>query len=197
TTIAPAVFDRSMWPRERTAYLRCQNLFGSFRKIVKRYLPRNLSIMGKIQMTSDRVVKSIHTVLFTVVLLLAGAAVAQTPGQMPQSANIPKNMKQYFLCLLTKGEKWVPVQFADPAMQDHLAFIREQIEAGRFVMAGPVVDQGRIGGMAIINTSSLEEATKIVDGDRMGERGRLAAEIHPVMLADLSGLHVEYPEKVK
>jgi uncharacterized protein YciI len=153
--------------------------------------------MGKIQMTSHRVVKSIQTALFTVVLLLAGAAVAQTPGQMPQSANIPKNMKQYFLCLLTKGEKWVPVQFADPAMQDHLAFIREQTEAGRFVMAGPVVDQGRIGGMAIINTSSLEEATKIVSSDRMVQSGRLAAEIHPVMLADLSGLHVEYPEKAK
>ncbi len=65
-------------------------------------------------MTSDRTVKSIQTALLTLVLLLAGAAVAQTPGQMPQSANIPKNMKQYFLCLLTKGDKWTPVQLADP-----------------------------------------------------------------------------------
>lgn len=153
--------------------------------------------MGKIPMKIDRAFKSIQTPLFAVVLLLAGAAVAQTTGQMPQSANIPKNMKQYFLCLLTKGEKWVPIQFADPAMQDHLAFIREQIEAGRFVMAGPVVDQGRIGGMAIINAASLEEASKIVNSDKMVESGRLAAEIHPVMLADLSGLHVEYPEKAK
>ncbi len=148
-------------------------------------------------MTSDRIVKSIQTALFTLVLLLAGAAVAQTPGQMPQSANIPKNMKQYFLCLLSKGDKWAPVQFADPAMQDHLAFIREQIEGGKYGMAGPVVDQGRIGGMAIINASSLEEATKIVDSDKMVQSGRLAAEIHPVMLADLSSLRVEYPERAK
>ena len=148
-------------------------------------------------MTSDRIVKSIQTALFTLVLLLAGAAVAQTPGQMPQSANIPKNMKQYFLCLLSKGDKWAPVQFADPAMQDLLAFIREQIEGGKFVTPGPVLDQGRIGGMAIINASSLEEATKIVDSDKMVQSGRLAAEIHPVMLADLSALHVEYPERAK
>jgi uncharacterized protein YciI len=153
--------------------------------------------MGKIQMTSDRIVKSIQTALFTVVLLLAGAAVAQTPAQMPQSANIPKNMKQYFLCLLTKGDKWVPMQFADPVMQDHLAFIRDQIEAGKFVVAGPVVDQGRLGGMAIISTSSLEEAIKIVNSDKLMQSGRLAAEIHPVMLADLSSLRVEYPEKAK
>jgi len=148
-------------------------------------------------MTSDRTVKSIQTALLTLVLLLAGAAVAQTPGQMPQSANIPKNMKQYFLCLLTKGDKWTPVQFADPAMQDHLAFIREQIEGGKYVMAGPILDQERIGGMAIVNASSLEEAAKIVNSDKMVQSGRLAPEIHPVMLADLSALHVEYPEKTK
>jgi|SRR5579864_2076945 len=148
-------------------------------------------------MASDQIVRTIQTALFTLVLLLGGAAVAQTPGQMPQSANVPKNMKQYFLCLLTKGDKWAPVQFADPVMQDHLAYIREQIESGKYITAGPVLDQGRIGGMAIINATSLEEATKIVSSDKMVQSGRLAAEIHPVMLADLSALHIEYPEKAK
>ena len=148
-------------------------------------------------MTSDRIVKSVQTGLFAMVLLLAGAAVAQTPGQMPQSANLPKNMKQYFLCLMTKTGKWTPIQFADPAMQEHLAFIREQVEAGKFVVVGPAVDEGRIAGMAIINASSLEEATKIAGSDKMVQSGRLAPEIHPVMLADLSALHIEYPEKGK
>jgi hypothetical protein len=100
--------------------------------------------------------KSIKTVLLALVLLLAGAAVAQTPGAFPQGPNIPKNMKPYFLCLLEKGEKWAPVQFADPAMQEHLAYIREQVEAGKFVVVGPALDQGRIGGMAIINAASAE-----------------------------------------
>jgi uncharacterized protein YciI len=148
-------------------------------------------------MTSDRIFKSIQTALFGIVLLLAGAAEAQTPSQMPQSANLPKNMQQYFLCLLTKGEKWAPVQFADPAMQDHLAYIREHVEAGKFILVGPAVDEGRIAGMAIINASSLEEATKIAGSDKMVQSGRLAPEIHPVMLADLSALHIEYPEKGK
>jgi uncharacterized protein YciI len=137
------------------------------------------------------------TVMFAVAILLGGAVVAQTPGEFPQGANIPKNMKPYFLCLLEKGEKWAPVQFADPAMQEHLAYIREQVEAGKFVVVGPVLDQGRIGGMAIINAASVEEARKIADADKMVESGRLVAEIHPVMLVDLSGLHMEYPAKVK
>jgi uncharacterized protein YciI len=139
--------------------------------------------------------KSIKTVLFAFVLLLGGAAIAQTPGEFPQGVNLPKNMKPYFLCLLEKGEKWTPVQFADPAMQEHLAYIREQVEAGKYVVVGPALDQGRIGGMAIISAASMEEAQKIVNADKMVQSGHLTAEIHPVMLADLSALHIEYPAK--
>jgi uncharacterized protein YciI len=144
-----------------------------------------------------RTIKRTRNVILALVLVLGGAGVAQTPGGVPQGANIPKNMKPYFLCLLEKGEKWTPVQFADPAMQEHLAYIREQVEAGKFVVVGPVLDQGRIGGMAIINAASIEEARKIADADKMVQSGRLVAEIHPVMLVDLSGLHTEYPAKVK
>lgn len=135
--------------------------------------------------------------MFALVLLLAGAAVAQTPGEFPQSANIPKNLKPYFLCLLEKGEKWTPVQFADPAMQQHLAYIREQVEAGKYVVVGPTLDQGRIRGVGLLSATSLEEAQKIVNADKMVQSGQLVAEIHPVMLADLSALHIEYPAKVQ
>src|SRR5436853_7555549 len=103
------------------------------------------------------------------VLLLHGVAAQQTSGQFPQGANVPKNMKQYFLCLLEKGEKWAPVQFADPAMQEHLAYIREQVEAGKFVVVGPALDEGRVGGMAIIDATSLAERRKIANGQKMGQ----------------------------
>jgi uncharacterized protein YciI len=142
-----------------------------------------------------RTERSIRTVLFTLVLLLSCAGVAQTPGEFPQGANIPKNLKPYFLCLLEKGEKWTPIQFADPAIQEHLAYIREQVEAGKYVVVGPVLDEGRIRGMAIINAASIDEARKIVNADKMVQSGHLTAEIHPVMLADLSALRIEYPAK--
>ena len=136
---------------------------------------------------------STNTALFILALLLGGAAVAQTPGEFPQGANIPKNMKPYFLCLEEKGEKWAPIQFADPAMQEHLAYIREQVEAGKYLVVGPTLDQGRIRGMAIINAATLEEAKKIVNGDKLVQSGQLTAEIHPVMLVDLSSAHMDYP----
>lgn len=144
-----------------------------------------------------RGVKLAKNAMFALLLLLAGAAVAQTPAEFPQGANVPKNMRPYFLCLMEKGEKWTPVQFADPAMQEHLAYVREQVEAGKYVMAGPTLDQGRVAGMAIINASSQEEAQKIVNADKMVKEGRFVAEIHPLMLADLSALHIEYPAKIQ
>jgi uncharacterized protein YciI len=134
-------------------------------------------------------------VISALVIVLCGAAIAQTPGEFPQGANVPKNMRPYFLCLLEKGEKWAPVQFADPAMQEHLAYIREQVEAGKFVVVGPALDEGRVRGMAIINATSMEEARKIAGADKMVQSGQLVAEIHPVMLEELSGLRIEYPAK--
>src|ERR1700747_3424228 len=108
--------------------------------------------------------KSIRTALFTLGLLLAGASVAQTPGEFPQGANVPKNLKQYFLCLLEKGEKYKPMQFADPEMQDHLAYIREQVEAGKYVVVGPALDAGRIGGGAFFNRGGGERGRKTRQG---------------------------------
>jgi hypothetical protein len=49
--------------------------------------------------------------------------------------------------------------------------------------------------MAIINATSIEEARKIAGADKMVQSGQLVAEIHPVMLEELSGLHIEYPAK--
>src|ERR1700720_2050491 len=138
-----------------------------------------------------------RTALFALAILLGGAVGAQTPGEFPQGANIPKNMRPYFLCLLEKRPKWTPVQFADPAMQEHLAYIREQVEAGKFVVVGPALDEGRISGMAIINATSIEGAKKIAGGDKMVQSGRLVAEIHAVMLVDLSVVRMEYPTKVQ
>src|SRR6201984_2877479 len=110
--------------------------------------------------------KSIRTALFTLGLLLAGASVAQTPGEFPQGANVPKNLKQYFLCLLEKRENNTPMRFADPEMQDHLAYIREQVEAGKYVVVGPALDAGRIGGMVIINAGAAGGGKKKAHGGK-------------------------------
>lgn len=139
--------------------------------------------------------KWIRTALFAMAVLIAGAVAAQTPSQMPQGPNIPKGLKQYFIAFLVQGEKWAqtpPKVELDQLMQQHLAYIRSQADAGKYKVAGPFLDNGRIRGFVVVEAATAEEAANIVNGDPMVKSGRMAGEIHPAMMADISCVLVEY-----
>ncbi|HXN42556.1 MAG TPA: YciI family protein [Myxococcaceae bacterium] len=133
-------------------------------------------------------------ILVTLALLLSGADTAPTPPRSP-SASFPKGMKQYFMGFLVRGEKNAEPIGKDELnglQQQHLAYIRSQAEAGRYALAGPLLDNDRIRGILMINAASAEEAKNIASGDPMVKNGRLAVEIHPFMVADLSCVFTEY-----
>ena len=67
------------------------------------------------------------------------------------------------------------------------------MEAGKFVLVGPLTEDDRIRGIAIIQAASLEEAQRIAGGDPVVQSGHLNVEVHPVMLEDLSGVRFDYP----
>lgn len=135
---------------------------------------------------------SIRAAFFTV-LLLSGALRAQTPTRPQQ--NVPQGMKQYFFGFLVKGEKWAETprkEDLDELMNNHLAYIRSQAAAGNYVLAGPFLDNERIRGVVLINAASAEQARSITSGDPMVQAGRMAVEIHPAMLADVSCVFMEF-----
>jgi uncharacterized protein YciI len=105
-------------------------------------------------------------------------------------------MKPYYLELLVKSDKPdSEVTSAENAerMQKHLAYIRGQVEAGRFVLVGPLTEDNRIRGIAVIQAASLEEAQHIAAGDPAVKSGHLAVEVHPIMLENLEGVRFDYP----
>src|SRR5689334_12359052 len=105
-----------------------------------------------------------------VILLLSSAAFAQHDN-FPPGLEIPANMKQYFVVFLVEDKKAPPKQ-PDPAtMKAHLATIRANIEAGKYVLAGPFIDHARIGGMFIVNAATQEEAMQLVSADPMVKSG--------------------------
>ncbi len=131
-------------------------------------------------------------------LMLGVAAVlgAQTPVENPLAPYIPKNMKPYYLDLLVKSDK--PESAVTPAenaerMQKHLVYIRSQVEAGKFVLVGPLTEDNRIRGIAVIQAASLEEAQRIAAGDPAVQSGHMVVEVHPIMLEDLGGVRFDYP----
>ncbi|MGB2664538.1 MAG: YciI family protein [Candidatus Acidiferrum sp.] len=124
---------------------------------------------------------------------VAGLCSAQLPADDSLAAYIPKNIKPYYLDILMLKDKADTTMRETEWMQKHLAYIRSQVEAGKFVLVGPLAEQNRIRGIAIIKADSLEEAQRIANGDPLVQSGYLIVEVHPIMLEDLSSVKFDYP----
>lgn len=141
-------------------------------------------------------IKQTKKLLLACALAFAVVLVGQTPGDNPQAPYIPKNMKPYYLDLLLlkdKPDTALPAAERAQWMQKHLAYIKSQVDAGKFVLVGPVTEENRLRGIAIIKADSLEEAQHIASGDPLVENGHLIVEVHPILLEDLSAIRFDYP----
>jgi len=124
------------------------------------------------------------------------AAKAQAPAQNPLAPYLPANIKPYYLDLLMlkdKPDTALPEGERTQWMQKHLAYIRSQVEEGKFVLVGPVTQEGKLRGIAVIKADSPEEAQRVASGDPLVQSGHLTVEVHPIMLEDLSSVRFDYP----
>jgi uncharacterized protein YciI len=108
--------------------------------------------------------------------------------------DVPKNLKPYFLGLLRRGPRWNETEGAEAAelLPRHLAYLREQSEAGRYVLAGPVLDESELAGVMLIAADNLGQALALAQEDPGVLAGRLAVEVHPVLLPALDGVRAIY-----
>jgi uncharacterized protein len=115
--------------------------------------------------------------------------------KMPRMKDVPRDMEPYFIAFLRRGERWNDTQGTEAAdlLPRHLAFLREQVEAGRYVLAGPITDDGPLVGILIIAAKTAEEALAIATADPGVQSGRLAVEVHPVLLPSLKEVKISYP----
>ena len=97
-----------------------------------------------------------------------------TPG-------VPKDMTQYFVGVIYRGEKWAP-QVTEEVMElqkAHLANIGRLAEEGKMVLAGPFGDGGEMRGLFFFDVKTMEEAQELVNTDPAVKAGRLRVELHP------------------
>jgi uncharacterized protein YciI len=116
----------------------------------------------------------------------------------PRMTDVPRDIEPYFVGLLRKGDRWNDVEGEDAPtlMPRHLAFLREQTEAGRYLLAGPITGDESLVGLLIIAGNSAEEARAIAAADPGVQSGRLTVEVYPAFLPSLKGLRVTYsPEQ--
>ena len=131
-------------------------------------------------------------------LLISGMMAGQVPQPSEQFPDFPKNLKPYFIALYVKGAKADAPQSKeerDTFVRQHTAYLRSQVEAGKYLLVGPFTDGGQIRGMAVINASSAQEARALAEADPGVKSGRMAIEIHPGILPDIGCVHVEYQSK--
>lgn len=108
--------------------------------------------------------------------------------------DVPRNLKQYFLCLFVRGPRWDDVTGPEAAnlMPRHLAFLRAQVESKRCVFTGPVTDGGRIVSFSILQAASQAEAQQSTEQDPAVRSGHLAVELHPTFLPALDSVVVQF-----
>jgi uncharacterized protein len=114
--------------------------------------------------------------------------------EKPQRKDIPRDVEPYFIAFLFRGERWNDTLGEDVAdlVPRQLAFIREQVEAGRYLLAGPITGDGPLVGMSIIAATTAADALAIAGADPGVRAGRLRVEVHPAFFPSLKQLKINY-----
>ena len=114
--------------------------------------------------------------------------------EKPRMRDVPRNVEPYYIAFLFKGDHWNDTQGAEVAdlVPRQLAFIREQVQAGRYLLAGPITDDGPLVGMSIIAAGNAAEALAIASADPGVQAGRLKVEVHSAFLPSLKELKINY-----
>jgi uncharacterized protein YciI len=98
------------------------------------------------------------------------------------AASSPEAMEQYTMALMNRTEKWA----ASPALQEllnqHLEYLGKLVDQGSLAVAGPLGDQGNLGGVAIYRAGA-EQAAKLAQEDPLVKAGYLRMELHPWVTA--------------
>lgn len=116
---------------------------------------------------------------------LASAAQAGPPAAPAQVAPaaapaLPPGMKQYWFVMLKKGPKRDhPADEAQRLQAGHMANMQAYAERGILHIAGPMMDDGDIRGIFILDTPDRAGAEAMCNDDPAVQAGRLVCDFRP------------------
>ena len=125
-------------------------------------------------------------VIIFLLFLLTGGVEGQnkqsTAKQKQKTQDIEKQMKNYFMVILTKGPNRDQDSVTLAKLNDgHMSNIERLSNEGKLILAGPFLDDGNMRGIFVFNVATKEEAVTLVESDPALKAGRFAYEIHPWM----------------
>ena len=128
------------------------------------------------------------------VCFLSGMALS---GQQPDAPPVRPNMKSYYLVLVTAdgdAKRMVTSAEGKALFAEHKAFVRRNLEATKFLLAGPVTDASPVSGVAVAAARDEAEAREWEEADPLVKSGKFHYEVHPVLLQSLDVLKYESPK---
>jgi uncharacterized protein len=117
---------------------------------------------------------------------VAFAGPAEPPAAQAETAKaapaLPPGMKQYWFVMLKKGPKRDhPAEEAQRLQAGHMANMQTYAERGILQIAGPMLDDGDLRGIFILDAPDRAGAEAMCNDDPAVQAGRLLCEIHPWM----------------
>jgi uncharacterized protein len=97
----------------------------------------------------------------------------------PKAAELLKPMlKRRLFVALNKA--LVPSEEMAPYVAEHLDYMNELEKAGKLFASGPFIQEGVLvgDGLTILNTSSLDEARMLMQGEPLIKRGLRGFDLH-------------------
>jgi uncharacterized protein YciI len=110
---------------------------------------------------------------------------AQAPAPAPDQAAPQYKMITFYLCLLVEGPQANTTQAeAGELLAGHLAHLKALMATPKGVIAGPINDRGRLRGVLVLRTATIDEAKALASDDPAVKAGLFAVEAHPWFAAD-------------
>ena len=132
--------------------------------------------------------KPFYTLLTTIVLLTASLPVSSQQKQETKTDPAHK-LVEFHMGLLKRGPKWTAEQNAETKrlLDQHVEYVTSLLDSGKVVIAGPLTDNGEIGGVFVFRAKSAEEAKTWAEADPTVTAGFHIAEMHPWWSEDIFG----------
>ena len=132
--------------------------------------------------------KPFYTLLATIVLLTASLSVSSQQKQQTKTDPAHK-LVEFHMGLLKRGPKWTAEQNAETKrlLETHVEYVTSLLDSGKVVIAGPLTDNGEIGGVFVFRAKSAEEAKTWAEADPTVTAGFHIAEMHPWWSEDIFG----------
>ena len=132
--------------------------------------------------------KPLYTLLTAILLLTTSSSVSSQQKQETKTEPAHK-MIEFHMALLKRGPKWTAEQNAETKrlLDQHVEYVTSLLDSGKVVIAGPLTDNGEVGGVFVFRAKSAEEAKAWAEADPTVATGWRIAEMHPWWSEDIFG----------